>query len=378
MHDDNRHDHVHNHGHEHSHDHGHGHHHDHDHGHHHHSPEGDGRWMIVDIGAGTQDILIYEPGRPLEGMCKLVLPSPSRIAAAKIDKATETGRDVWLWGDLMGGGAITRAVKKHLRAGYNVFSQEQPALSLHDDLERVKEMGVRLSETKPEGSAHVRCGDVDLRGMAHALDHFGLSLPQKYAAAAQDHGFSATRSSRVMRFETWSGFLDRGGDPQDLFYPDPPEQLTRLRALAHSLPGAVIADSATAALMGALQDEFMGTIKDRGVTVLNVGNGHTVAFLYRAGRIRGVYEHHTGLLSPEMLADHLARFQQGTLTNEEVFESQGHGCRIVEKGDYSTTLITGPQRAKAKGLGRMSVVHGDMMLSGCFGLLEGARLIGAL
>ena len=85
-----------------------------------------------------------------------------------------------------------------------------------------------------------------------------------------------------------------------------------------------------------------------------------------------------GGASPELLADHLARFQAGSITNEEVIETGGHGCWVKAKGDYATTLITGPRREKAKGLGRMSVVHGDMMLSGCFGLLEGARLIGAL
>ena len=370
------HEHSHDNGHSHSHEHSHEHSHDHDHGHG--ADQGDGRWMMMDIGAGTQDILIFEPGRALEGMCKLVLPSPSRIAAAKIERATDMGRDVWLWGGLMGGGSLTQAAKKHIAAGYNVYSQEQPGLSMFDDLERVKSLGVRISETKPEGTVHVQCGDVDLRGMAHALDHFGLTLPKKFAAAAQDHGFSASRSSREMRFETWTAFLDRGGDPKDLFYQDPPAHLTRLAALKQSLGGALVADSASAALLGALQDEFMGAVGDKGVTVLNVGNGHTVAFLYRAGRVRGIYEHHTGLLNRETLADHLTRFQAGRLTNEEVVAAQGHGCRVVEPGDYATTLITGPRRALAKGLGRMAVVHGDMMLSGCFGLLEGARLIGAL
>ncbi len=377
MHDSDDHSHHHHHDRGHSHDHGH----DHSHDHHHHdhaSPGEDRRWLIMDIGAGTQDILIYEPGLPLEGMCKMVLPSPSRVAAAKIRQATAQGRDVWLWGELMGGGAVTMAVKDHLKAGYKVSSQERPGLSMFDDLERVKAMGVEISETKPEGSLHVQCGDVDLRGLAHALDHFGLSLPQNYAAAAQDHGFSDARSSREMRFETWTEFLGRGGDPKALFYLKPPEKLTRLAGLARNLPGAVVADSASAALLGALQDEFMGAVGDRGLTVLNVGNGHTVAFLFRAGRVKGIYEHHTGLLSPETLADHLTRFQKGELTNQEVAETQGHGCQVTEKGDYATTIITGPQRAKAKGLGRMGVAHGDMMLSGCFGLLEGARTIGAL
>ena len=45
--------------------------------------------------------------------------------------------------------------------------------------------------------------------------------------------------------------------------------------------------------------------------MVNVGNAHTFAALVRGDRLFGIYEHHTGLLSPEKLSDHLERFQQG-------------------------------------------------------------------
>jgi uncharacterized protein (DUF1786 family) len=278
----------------------------------------------------------------------------------------------------MGGGALTEAVKEHLAQGLKVFSQEEPALSLFDDLERVKALGVEITQSKPPETSPIPCGDVDLKGLAHAFDHFGVDLPPRYAAAAQDHGFSAQRSSREMRFETWRDFLEKGGDPKNLFYDHPPAHLTRLAGLARSLPGALVADSASAALLGALLDEEAREAEERGLTVLNVGNGHTVAFLFRAGRVRGIYEHHTGLVSPELLADHLARFRAGELTDEEVRGTNGHGCQVLEPGGYETTIITGPRRELARGMGRMAVVHGDLMLSGCFGLVEGARLKGAL
>lgn len=381
------HDHGHGHGHDHGHDHGHGHghdhHHDHEHSHshdhHHHSgPAGDERWLLIDVGAGTQDLLIYEPGQPLESLCKLVLPSPSRIAGDKVRAATEAGRDIWLYGSLMGGGAITRAVSKHLKAGLKVFAQEQPALTLHDDLEQVKAMGVELSQAKPPETSPIACGDVDLKGMSHALDHFGVALPSRFAGAAQDHGFSPDGSNRITRFKVWQHFLESGGHLADLVLTEPDESLTRLLALKEALPGALIMDSASAALLGALEDEAVRSMVDRGLTVLNVGNGHTVAFLVQGGHVKGVYEHHTSMLNPELLADHLARFQAGTLSHEEVFDSDGHGCRITGTGEFTTTIITGPKRAMAKGLGRMAVVHGDMMLSGCYGLLKGAELVGAL
>ena len=34
-----------------------------------------GRILAIDVGAGTQDILIYEEGQPIENCVKLVLPS---------------------------------------------------------------------------------------------------------------------------------------------------------------------------------------------------------------------------------------------------------------------------------------------------------------
>ncbi len=332
----------------------------------------------MDIGSGTQDILIYQPDRPLEASFKLVLPSPAVIAADKIHQAAHAGRDVWLYGNLMGGGRMTEAVQAHLEAGLKVYAQKKAALSLHDDLAKVEALGVILTESKPEDTTPIKCGDVDLSGLAHALDHFGLPLPGRYAVAGQDHGFEPHSSNRVLRFAMWEEFLERGGRLADLAYTEPPQRLTRLKALSEVLPGAVVADTASAALAGALQDEAAVRARDEGVTIVNVGNGHTVAFLVKGDRVTGVYEHHTSLLDPDKLADHLARFKKGELSNDEVMDGFGHGCRVNLAGEYATTVITGPQREMAHGLGKMAVVHGDMMLSGCFGLLELARLIGEL
>jgi len=105
-----------------------------------------------------------------------------------------------------------------------------------------------------------------------------------------------------------------------------------------------------------------------------MGNAHTFAALVQGGRLWGIYEHHTGLLSPEKLWDHLARFQQGRLTNTEVFDDQGHGCAyapdFTAKGSCAFTVITGPRRRLAQGWpGVLAAPFGDMMLSGCFGLV---------
>ena len=44
--------------------------------------------LAIDIGAGTQDILLYDPSESMENAVKLVLPSPTRIAAHRIRAVT--------------------------------------------------------------------------------------------------------------------------------------------------------------------------------------------------------------------------------------------------------------------------------------------------
>ena len=105
--------------------------------------------------------------------------------------------------------------------------------------------------------------------------------------------------------------------------------------------------------------------------------------MIREERIFGIYEHHTGLLTPDKLAQHLSRFQAGELKHEEIFDDNGHGCAIhpdyLQERPFTFTVITGPRRSLARGWpGIFAAPLGDMMLTGCFGLadawLEKARL----
>ena len=47
--------------------------------------------LLLDIGRGTQDILLYSPNQPIENSVKLVLPSPNVITGMAIEKAAEKG-----------------------------------------------------------------------------------------------------------------------------------------------------------------------------------------------------------------------------------------------------------------------------------------------
>ncbi len=338
----------------------------------------DSKIMAIDIGGGTQDILLFDPAEPLENAVKLVLPSPTVIAARRIEAVTRRRQAVFLTGSVMGGGAVSRAIKAHLRAGLPCYCQPDPALTLHDNLDKVRGMGVALIEKAPPVEAvEIRLGDLDMAALKKALALFEVNPPDLIALAIQDHGFSPNASNRLTRFAQWQQFLDGGGEIGSLLYPRPPEGLSRMAAADRAVPGAYFMDTGAAALRGAMLDETAAECLDKGLLAVNAGNEHTVAALIKGRRVWGVYEHHTSLLDRTTLAGHMERFAAGTLTHQEIFDQWGHGVAYqpgyAEMAPFTNVVITGPRRALAEGLGRMAAPYGEMMLSGCFGLIEAVR-----
>ena len=54
------------------------------------------RVLAVDVGTGTQDILLFESDRAIENCFQMVMPSPTVIVAERIHRATAEGRPVLL------------------------------------------------------------------------------------------------------------------------------------------------------------------------------------------------------------------------------------------------------------------------------------------
>jgi uncharacterized protein (DUF1786 family) len=127
-------------------------------------------------------------------------------------------------------------------------------------------------------------------------------------------------------------------------------------------------------VLGALDDPRVAAEDE--VLIANIGNFHALAFHLAGHTIRGLFEHHTGELQPDQLNIFLQRLAGGTLTNDEIFRSQGHGALILDPTPATEPLlaITGPRQAFIQGwaVDRLyrAVPHGDMMLAGCFGLLR--------
>jgi uncharacterized protein (DUF1786 family) len=336
--------------------------------------------LAIDIGGGTQDMVLYDSETVLENAVKLVLPSPTIIAARRIAKITAAGRPLFLSGRVMGGGAVSRAIRNHLEAGLAVQALPGPALTLKDNLDQVRSRGVRIADRPPEAAAdadEVVLGDLDLEALADALARFEVALPSRLALAIQDHGFSPHASNRLTRFAQWQRFLDAGGRTADLLFDHPPANLSRWRAAAETAPEAVFMDTAAAALRGAMLDPVVADWLPEGALIVNAGNEHTVMFLIQDKRVFGVYEQHTGRLDENLLADHVDRFADGALTNQEIFDAGGHGLAYhpdyQQKPRFDRVAVTGPNRALAEKIGHLAAPHGEMMLSGCFGLIEAVR-----
>ncbi len=345
------------------------------------------RILAIDIGTGTQDILLFDSTRSVENALQMIMPSPTQIAAGRIRRASADRRPVVLTGTIAGGGPCHWALEDHLRAGLAAFATPEAAATFDDDLDSVRGMGVTIvseDEAATIDAERVRLSDLDLDAIRAALRAFDVDVRfDGLALGCLDHGAAPPGySDRLFRFEHLRRVVEQRNDLRAFAYlPDElPPYLTRARSLMQATDGdapSVFLDTGPAAALGALQDPRVGDAQAQ--MVLNLGNMHALAFHLRGTEIISLYEHHTGEITGEQIEDFTERLINGELPHEDVFNSKGHGVyyadRKEEGGGRKEKLliaVTGPQRGKLRG-SRLepyfAVPHGDMMVSGCFGLL---------
>src|SRR5918911_457086 len=123
--------------------------------------------LTVDVGTGTQDVLLFDSERELENCFKFVLPSPTVVAADRIRLATAARRRLVLQGVTMGGGPSHWATMDHVRAGLEAFATPDAARTFDDDLEAVGAMGIRIvSDDEALGLADGGAVHVFMRDLA--------------------------------------------------------------------------------------------------------------------------------------------------------------------------------------------------------------------
>ncbi len=343
------------------------------------------RILAVDVGTGTQDILLFDSEGTIENALQLIMPAPTEIAARRIRRATTAGRAVVLTGVIAGGGPCHWALEDHLRAGHAAFATPEAATTFDDDLENVERMGVTLvseEEAARVDGEQIRLRDLDLDAIRKALAAFDVSGDfDGIAVGCLDHGAAPPGySDRLFRFDHLRRVVKARNDlrafaclPDEL-----PAYLTRARALVSCIDSdapAVFLDTGPAAALGTLQDPDVR--RDAPQLVLNLGNMHALCFHLRGTQIISLYEHHTGELTAQQIETFTERLAARTLEHEEIFGSKGHGAFYAseENGDDGAAVpvaVTGPQRGKLRGsrlAHYFAVPNGDMMFSGCFGLL---------
>lgn len=341
------------------------------------------RILAVDIGTGTQDILLFDTSLKVPNCAKMVMPSPTSTVARRITEATAKGKSLLFTGFTMGGGPSKWALKQHLEAGHKAYATPDAARTFDDDLTEVIQMGVTLvspeEAMKISAVYDIEMKDIDLSSIEKALSTMGVKPGYDVLAiAVQDHGAApAGTSDRTFRFEHMARRLRERRDLLAFSYlgEEVPPYLTRMRSVAKSVGDehpVLLMDTGFAAVMGADEDPVVSSHKDR-VTV-NLGNSHTIAFHLHGQNIHGMFEHHTHSLDRKALEDLLSGLTDGTLTNQDVFQSGGHGAVVIRANSRRHFVATvGPQRDRLSGSPLhpyMAVPHGDMMIAGCFGLIR--------
>lgn len=349
--------------------------------------------LTVDIGTGTQDIFLYDSRLDLENGLKLIVPSPTLMIHRKLQQATRLRQAVVLTGATMGGGPSQWASQAHIGAGLALFATPNAALSFNDDLSVVKDMGIRIISEEdarrlPAAVIRLELHDFDFQAITQAFGAFGVSLSSldAVAVAVFDHGAApVTVSDRQFRFDYLDQRIRQENRLSAFAYQADsiPPILTRLQAVARSSQGVdaplIVMDTAPAAVLGATYDPIIKSVGRK--MIANIGNFHTLAFRLGSTGIEGVFEHHTGLLTPAKLDHLLENLANGSLTHADVFEDHGHGALIYDPQPLQLNdpnfgvVVTGPRRGmmSASRLRPYNAVpFGDMMISGCFGLLAAA------
>jgi uncharacterized protein (DUF1786 family) len=357
--------------------------------------------LAVDVGTGTQDILLFDSDKEIENCLKLVMPSPTALVAARIKVATASRQSLLLSGVMMGGGPCAWAAAAHVQAGLALFATPDAARTFNDELDVVeKQMGVKLvgdgeaaALTKREDVVAIHMRDLDLGAIRAAFAAFGVTLePDGLAVAVFDHGNAPPGySDRQFRFDyiaerinsfrpaTFNLRLPNSVSQLARFAfrrEDIPARMTRFEAVAQSADfdgPMLLMDTAPAAVLGALEDPRVHSHEQ--LLIANVGNFHTLAFRLGPEGVEGVFEHHTGELTREELETYLQRLAAGTITHQEVFADMGHGALmlVARPAPLDFLAVTGPRWSLIRGAAfhpYLAVPYGDMMMAGNYGLLR--------
>ena len=157
--------------------------------------------LAIDVGTGTQDIMIYDTQKELENSMKLVLPSPHLLISQKI---RETENNIYLKGEIMGGGKIKNSIQEHIKKGFEVIMEKNCAKTIRDDINQVKSYGIKIADENKEypNYTKIELRDINITKLSEFLLEYDLDFDfDEIAIAVQDHGYNENMGDRDFRFE---------------------------------------------------------------------------------------------------------------------------------------------------------------------------------
>lgn len=346
------------------------------------------RFLLIDIGAGTMDILFFD--RRADMHYKAVVRSPAPLLARQ---AEASRGPLLITGVEMGGGRLADVLRSRVQTDEVIISKSAAA-TLNHDLQRVSAWGLSVVE---DGAAHELIGDprythleltdMDPLRLERIVRGFGVRFEfDAVAVCAQDHGMPPPGVSHLdFRHRMFRTALEREPLPQRLLYraeevPAPMSRLRAIAAAARRLPAraAYVMDSGMAAILGASMDPRAQAENIH--MVLDIATSHTVAAVVAHGELAGFFEYHTRDIDAGRLERLLKALAEGELTHEGILAEGGHGafkrCAVGFPA-LGLILATGPKRRLVRDV-RLPITLGaplgDNMMTGTVGLLEAVRL----
>jgi len=336
------------------------------------------RILAIDVGTGTQDIMIYDTEKELENSIKLVLPSPHLYISQQI---REIENDLYFTGEIMGGGKIKNTLLEHLKKGYKVVMEENPAKTIRDNISQVEALGIEIAQKKDyKDFTRLTLKDIDITKLSKFLLEYDMEFDfDKIAIAVQDHGYSESMGDRDFRFEKIRQKLKTPIAPWEFaFKGNVPGYYTRMKAVERTLKkegittDCLLMDTKFASIAGMCFDET--ALKLNSFIAIDIGNGHTTAASIENSEIQGIFEHHTSSLTPASLENYIKRLADGVITNKEVYDDHGHGAHVLNPiSEIEKVIVSGPKReliAKTNLDWHHASPGGDVMMTGTVGLIK--------
>ncbi len=345
------------------------------------------KFLMIDIGAGTMDILYYDTEADVH--YKAVVKSPVRTLA---EKADDLSGNLLVLGDEMGGGPITQLLLKRAREAEVVMSASAAA-TLNHDLEKVKSWGIKLAEDeriedlrRSKNYTVITLGDLELGRLEQIVKSFGVPFAfDAVAICAQDHGVPPLGVSHLdFRHNLFQVSLADHPYPHSLLFrsDDVPATKNRLRSIAKNaatLPAAEIyvMDSGMSAILGASMDNL--ALGKECFMVLDIATSHTVGAAMLGEELAGFFEYHTQDITLKRLEMLLQDLGDGKINHSQILAEGGHGAflrRNVGFDAVEAIIVTGPRRRlfeKSDLPVQFGAPWGDNMMTGTVGLLEALR-----